>query len=232
MQITNGTVSRTVKPADYEGRSVTLSFTVDPGDDIEPILARLLSLAERYVRAGYSANEPEGIHDRSTGEVRPAPATLAEPPKTRTSRKPPVVVSTATVEPEAQAAEAEVIPPANSATNAASGGDTPDTTEAAQASSTDGAGRTVTNAASPSEPAPKEITNADLNAAIASTHQRLGKEYPELSGDEPEKVKVRGDLVRVWRDQITGQVGMSVGQMDQGQREKFLAGLPSLAPAV
>jgi hypothetical protein len=49
--ITNGTVSRTIKPADYEARTVALSFTVDDSDDIDEGLARVSALAEKHARA-------------------------------------------------------------------------------------------------------------------------------------------------------------------------------------
>ena len=50
MQITNGTVSRTYKPADYEGRTVTYSFTLEPADDADVQTAKVALLAEKHAR--------------------------------------------------------------------------------------------------------------------------------------------------------------------------------------
>lgn len=48
MNITNGTISRTFKPADYEGRTVTLSFTVAEGDEWDAVLAQVSLMCERH----------------------------------------------------------------------------------------------------------------------------------------------------------------------------------------
>lgn len=48
--VTNGSVSRTVKPADYEGRTVSLSFNCDPGDDVEAGVRAVLAVAEHLAR--------------------------------------------------------------------------------------------------------------------------------------------------------------------------------------
>ena len=50
MNVTNGTVSRTFKPGDYEARTVSFSFTIDPGDDFEACTAEIVAMAERQAR--------------------------------------------------------------------------------------------------------------------------------------------------------------------------------------
>jgi hypothetical protein len=70
MNITNGTVSRTVKPADCEARTVTLSFALDPGEDADVAIARVQELAEHHA------------HLRSAPvEVAPQRVQLRRPPK-------------------------------------------------------------------------------------------------------------------------------------------------------
>lgn len=55
MQITNGSVSRVYKPGDYEGRTINLSFTLDPGDNPEQCVADVAGMAERRARDAYTA---------------------------------------------------------------------------------------------------------------------------------------------------------------------------------
>ncbi len=50
MVITNGTVERVYKPGDYESRRVSLSFNIDPGEDINSVLAQVTGLAEAHAR--------------------------------------------------------------------------------------------------------------------------------------------------------------------------------------
>ena len=50
MVITNGTVERVYKPGDYESRRVSLSFNIDPGEDINSVLAHVTGLAEAHAR--------------------------------------------------------------------------------------------------------------------------------------------------------------------------------------
>ena len=50
MNVTNGTVSRTFKPGDYEARTVSFSFTIDPGEDFEACAAIVAEAAERRAR--------------------------------------------------------------------------------------------------------------------------------------------------------------------------------------
>lgn len=57
MQITNGSVSRTYKPADYEARTVSFSFTLEPHDDEDAATARVAFLAEKHARHMPSRDE-------------------------------------------------------------------------------------------------------------------------------------------------------------------------------
>ncbi len=92
MQITNGSVSRTYKPADYEGRTVGLSFSFEPGDDVDAATAFVVAICERQAR---------GIVGTEIAEA-PKPAT-----RTRATR--PAVVETVS-RVEAPAAEADTRP--------------------------------------------------------------------------------------------------------------------------
>ena len=84
MQITNGTVSRTYKPADYEGRTVTYSFTLEPADDADVQTAKVALLAEKHAR-----------HMPTQAEEQAAP-------KTRAPRAVPPSISTAAPTPPAE----------------------------------------------------------------------------------------------------------------------------------
>ena len=86
MQITNGTVSRTYKPADYEGRTVTYSFTLEPADDADVQTAKVALLAEKHARhMPTQAEEQAAPKTRALRAVPPsistaAPTPPAEPP--------------------------------------------------------------------------------------------------------------------------------------------------------
>jgi hypothetical protein len=82
VNITNGTVSRTFKPADYEARMVSLSFTLDPGDDVEACVAQGMAMAERQAR---------GLPAHAVAHVEP----IKQP------RRPPAVVLAPAPEPAA-----------------------------------------------------------------------------------------------------------------------------------
>jgi hypothetical protein len=72
MQITNGSVSRTYKPGDYEGRTVTLSFTIDPVDDPDGALTTVAALAEKHARR---MPEPADLPNAAVPPTQPAAAT-------------------------------------------------------------------------------------------------------------------------------------------------------------
>ena len=72
MQITNGTVSRTYKPADYEGRTVTYSFTLEPADDADVQTAKVALLAEKHARhMPTQAEEQAALKTRAPRAVPP-----------------------------------------------------------------------------------------------------------------------------------------------------------------
>ena len=76
MQITNGTVSRTYKPADYEGRTVTYSFTLEPADDADVQTAKVALLAEKHARhMPTQAEEQAALKTRAPRAVPPQPTT-------------------------------------------------------------------------------------------------------------------------------------------------------------
>ena len=60
MNITNGSVSRTVKPAAYEARTVTYSYTFDDSDDAEACTAKVIEMAERGARGARWTPTPVG----------------------------------------------------------------------------------------------------------------------------------------------------------------------------
>ncbi len=77
MNITNGTVSRTFKPAEYEGRTVTLSFMIDPDEDAEACVARVVDMAER--RARVVPNVGDKQPEEAPKPVRRPPAVAENP---------------------------------------------------------------------------------------------------------------------------------------------------------
>jgi len=80
MQITNGTVERTYKPADYEGRRVSLSFNLDPGDDVNTTLAHVASLAEHHARVQPGPIQPAMPPASPVSQAAPSSALPVMPP--------------------------------------------------------------------------------------------------------------------------------------------------------
>lgn len=78
LQVTNGTVSRTYKVGDYEPRVVSLSFNIDPGSDVESLVADVVGMVERIARG-----TPVQV-------TKPAPveAKQADPPTVETAAGP------------------------------------------------------------------------------------------------------------------------------------------------
>lgn len=210
MQITNGTFSRTYKPADYEARTCTLSFAVDPGEDVDAAILIVSAMCERHARALPAPQTLVVPGLPTAAEVAASGERIAEITGKR-SRKPPVVESAARVE----------------ATEAATENPTPPATAEAAALPTTAP---ATDASIGADPPAKAISNVDLQEAIVATHARLAREHEELRGDDVEKRDARGFLIRTWRDEVTGVAGMPVGQMDQAQRVRFLDGLKVLKP--
>lgn len=86
MQITNGSVSRTYRPADFEGRTVSLSYTVDPGEDAEAVTATVAAIVERQARAHPAAKSgPTGPTPAQTARLA---ATLTPPQPTEPVEEP------------------------------------------------------------------------------------------------------------------------------------------------
>ena len=87
MIITNGTVERVYKPGDYESRRVSLSFNIDPGEDINSVLAQVTGLAEAHARqqpSPVAAVPPTqvvipGPAKRGPGRPPSAPVQVVEP---------------------------------------------------------------------------------------------------------------------------------------------------------
>ncbi len=92
MQITNGSVSRTYKPADYEGRTVTFSFTLDPADNVDAETAKIAYLTEKHAR--HMPNPADQIGDHG---AQPAPKTRA--PRAVPPLTPPTTVADALIPP-------------------------------------------------------------------------------------------------------------------------------------
>ncbi len=139
MNITNGTVSRTYKPADYEGRTVTFSFTLEPADDADVETAKIAYLAEKHARHMPNPNTGQEL--------------VAEPAKRRT-RAPSQEVVQPLPEPGAAAAEVAAQQDPFGAAGA--------TAQSALASAP--ASATVSNSPAPTPAA--EITDAMLQDAI------------------------------------------------------------------
>lgn len=118
MQITNGTVERVYKPGDYENRRVALSFNIDPGEDINAILAHVAAMAEHHARTQPAAPlHMQAIANGPNLDYVPSPppllaTTAVAPPATRTRRAvAPAAASPPAALPAApQAPVAEVAP--------------------------------------------------------------------------------------------------------------------------
>jgi hypothetical protein len=87
MNITNGSVSRMYRPADFENRTVTLNFNIEPGDDYDAAIKTVSQLAERHA-CRLPADAPRGLGVSNVGDKTPEPE--AQPAKT--VKKPPVQV--------------------------------------------------------------------------------------------------------------------------------------------
>lgn len=89
MNITNGTVSRAYKVADYETRTVSLSFTLDPGDDVDAATKKVVLLAERHARMTPEAKSRQELRKQFSPEEA-----KAEPEVNPTTQAGNAVVST------------------------------------------------------------------------------------------------------------------------------------------
>ncbi|MGH6796590.1 MAG: hypothetical protein ACREDH_15655 [Methylocella sp.] len=87
MNITNGSVTRSVKVADYETRTVALSFTIDPGEDAEACVAKVRDMAERQARGAVA------VPPTSLGAVA---ARVSAPPATSAATAPAAPASSPT----------------------------------------------------------------------------------------------------------------------------------------
>jgi hypothetical protein len=76
MLITNGSCTRTVKPGDYESRSVTLAFGLEPDDDVEVCVHRVMEMCERQAsgKAPVTVAAVPPTPKRSTAATAPVPA--------------------------------------------------------------------------------------------------------------------------------------------------------------
>ena len=85
MNVTNGTVSRTFKPGDYEARTVSFSFTIDPGEDFEACAAIVVEAAERRARImpgdGTVSNKAD-VGDKPKAKKPIAPVEAPDPTMT------------------------------------------------------------------------------------------------------------------------------------------------------
>lgn len=223
MQITNGTFTRKFRTADFEDRTVSLSFTVDPGDDVDAALLHISFMAEKHARQMPPLGEP--VHAPQTAE--PAAA-----PKGR-GRRAPVIETTASVSPTvAPTVQAEPSVPSPSIVPAPATGVSP-TLPAAASEATSAS---IVPAATPVSGAPSPSVSGPIAPTTASPSDR------ELTSDDINHViglarriwLVPGTAIEQARNAATGVAGMSIFAPEATQQMKraFLAGIEALNPNV